>query len=316
MRPAEIVNKSDSNFHVPVLLSEVLFFLQKIGPGSNRVFDGTFGGGSYTRAFLQAGHQVWACDLDLEAYQNGLQSFKTELDQFNLHLVRQNFADYIQDFDADFFNYIVLDLGFSSNQLSYSGRGFSYKNLSESFDLRYNTDQGVSAATILKSKPVDKLGTIIYTYSGEKFARPISRSLGLLKSLDLEQITVEKVVHAVANGVPVQERRRLNEILSRVWQSFRIEVNQEFASLKQFLGVAGDKLKPGGMLAVVTFHSLEDKLVTSYFRDLARPVEVDSFGNKKQDFELLTKKAVRPSEAEVLANPRSRSAGLRVLKKL
>lgn len=309
------------NVHVPVMLDEVENYLFNEDFTAKKVFDGTFGGGGYTKSFLEKGAQVWACDLDGTA----IERFLGNSDENDLTLAESNYAEYITTFEDGFFDGIVLDLGFSSNQLAFSGRGFSYQNKEEILDLRYDDTRGLPAwKKMAKLKDFKDLGKVLYEYSGEKLAGKISRSLfefryDLVLSKKVkkgEGLTVGEVVDIIVEAIPKKFQNKTNAILSRIWQAMRIWVNNEFESIERFLPKAINKLKPGGRLCIVSFHSLEDKIITKFMRRVSKPITVDDYGNKEWDYELLTKKALKPSEDEVEANPRSRSAVLRVLRRV
>jgi 16S rRNA (cytosine1402-N4)-methyltransferase len=314
---------SSQNFHIPVLLNEVadiLFSSPSISDSALNLFDGTLGGGGYTQVFINKAIQnkqkldLYASDLDQSAIDRVLSYIQAPDDQ-DITIKNANFADYITEFEDSFFDGITVDLGFSSNQLTESGRGFAYLNRDEPLDLRYDQDEGRSASELLlKLHNWQQLGKIIYEYSGEDMAMRIARKVyDLNKKTDW---TVGEFVDVVISVIPIVAMKRKNQILSRVWQALRIWVNREFDSLERFLPTALDKLKSGGRLAVVSFHSLEDKIVTKYFRDRCKPTEEDRYGNKKYAFKLITAKPVVPSEQEVEENPRSRSAVMRVIEKL
>jgi len=307
----EVTVKPDlENLHIPVLLEPILEFL----PGTNlKIFDGTFGGGGYTKAFLERGNSVWASDWDASVVEKF-----ASIDP-KLTLINSSFADYIATFENGFFDVIVLDLGFSSNQLEFSGRGFSYQKDDEELDLRYNEGTGKPAwEKLFRLKDNAEFVKVLFNYSGEKLSKRIADIVfdDILENRNMASpLTVGEFKNWVVAAIPAKFKKHTNGILSRVWQALRIWVNNEFDQIERFLPVACDKLKPGGQLMIVTFHSLEDKIVTKFMRTLARPVEIDTFGNKAQAFKILTPKMIEPSEAEVLANSRSRSSGLRVLVK-
>ncbi|MEM1312736.1 MAG: 16S rRNA (cytosine(1402)-N(4))-methyltransferase RsmH [Patescibacteria group bacterium] len=307
------------NQHVPVLLDPILDFL-KTHPKSKRqkrAFDGTLGGGSYSRELLDHGYEVTASDLDYSAIENlrGLDKFARN---GQLKLINGNFADVVYDFDDSSLDIITLDLGFSSNQLESVGRGFSYQKDQEILDLRYNPDTGLSCSEKLKKvRTTQDLWTILYTYSGESLSRPVAKAIfELTRSKNSKHFNVLEIKEAVIKAIPKKFLKNKNAILSRVWQALRIWTNREFESLEKFLKVAHTKLAVDGLLCIVSFHSLEDKIVTKYMRYLAKPVEIDGYGNKRQNFKLLTPKPIAPSEEEIMYNSRSRSATLRVLKRL
>jgi len=302
-----------ANSHAPVLLDKIINIIQMNfqPPNDLVVFDGTFGGGGYTSRFLELGWQVFACDLDPLA-----KNYLPDGESSCFHFEQNNFADYIFTFPDSFFDVIVLDLGFSSNQLAYSQRGFSYFNSEEVLDLRYNPYMGLSAWEKIRSLPSSRdLQKILYQYSGEILSSRLADPLYNLAK-KYPNLTVGQVVTELTKAIPKKWMRRKPAIFSRIWQALRIWVNDEFGSLEKFLNIAPSKLKPSGLLMIVCFHSLEDKLVTSFMRHMAKPQEIDEFGNKQQTFKLLTRKAITPEVVEISQNNRSRSAGLRVLQKL
>ncbi len=307
-----------TNLHIPVLLEPILNLVKQLDVNKQeynlKVFDGTFGGGGYSTAFLDIGCEVYASDLDSTA----ISEFNGKNNP-NLHLEQANFAQYIQTFPKEFFDLIVLDLGFSSNQLSFSQRGFSYQNLNETFDLRYNNQAGKSVVEkIIKLEKALDLQYILYRYSGEMLSKPIAESLFYFTKNNQRNnpILVQEVVEVITKAIPRKFQAKQNAILSRVWQALRIWTNDEFGALEQFLSVSLNKLKIGGLLAIVDFHSLEDKIVTKFMREASNPLEIDEYGNKQRQFKFLTPKGIEPTEQETKQNVRSRSAKLRVLKKL
>lgn len=300
------------NLHVPVLAKEIEEILMKNHQGT--AFEGTFGGGGHTALFLQNNFQIFTCDLDFEAIKNGKIRFQKELENGKIEFLNKSFDEAILDFENKKFDVILVDLGYSSNQLENSKRGFSYQKDEEDFDLRYDDERGVPAFKLIQeAKNEAVISKIIFNNSGETFARKIAFELFQKRS----QIqTVESVKNVVLGAIPKSFLNKKNAVLSRVWQAFRIEINNEFEILNNFLKTAPEKLKVGGKLAIICFHSLEDKMVTKYFRDLAKTRIIDDFGNKKQDFKLVSKKAILPSSEEIEKNVRSRSATLRILEKL
>ncbi len=283
-------------------------------------FDGTLGGGSYTQDFLNIAdsqnihlNQI-SSDLDQTAIDRVQSYIQVPISQ-NLKLIQGNFAKVINTFENQSLDGIVLDLGYSGNQLAESSRGFSYLNPTEELDLRYDINHGVSASDrLLKLKNHNDLGKLIYEYSGEDLAIKIARKFSELKKRDTW--TVQDMVDLVISAIPPTAMKKKNQILSRVWQALRIWVNSEFESLSEFLPLALERLKPQGRLVVVSFHSLEDKIVTKFLRNKTKPTKEDMYGNKTYSYKLLTTKGQFPSEAEVERNTRSRSAILRAIERL
>jgi len=308
-----------SNHHTPVLLAEVIQWSTTDGNlKGKKVFDGTLGGGGYTSKFVKNGAWVWATDLDEAAIARSSQRLEPEFETQTWTLIQANFADGIADFENEFFDTIVLDLGYSSNQLEEDAKGFSYLKAEQNLDLRFDTSAGKPAWQKLNEvKNQPELRDILYRFSGEQLSSKIATALmEYVSNKGVDEVwTVGETVEVIRAVIPVKIARKTNGILSRIWQALRIWVNAEFESLERFLSIAPGKLRPGGRLIIVSFHSLEDKIVTRTFRQLARPIQIDNMGNTEQKFKLLTKKAITPTYDEVQHNPRSRSAMMRVLEK-
>jgi 16S rRNA (cytosine1402-N4)-methyltransferase len=296
------------NVHTPVLIQNILQIIESEFETSKlNVFDGTLGGGGYSQEFLTLGHTLVGSDLDNGVVVNLNKKFENH----NFTALQGNFSQVITTLSDNSQDVIVVDLGYSSNQLESSYRGFSYMKLEEEFDLRYDNLSGKPAYEMIKNLSEHELRNMLFRHSGESISHRISKELSIAKPA-----TVADVVKAVEKAIPAALYTKKNAILSRVWQAFRIEVNEEFEHLELFLNRSLHKLKQNGLLMVVDFHSLEDKIVTNFMRQQSKPVSEDSYGNRKFEYELLTKKPIEPSEKEVEENIRSRSARLRVLKKL
>jgi 16S rRNA (cytosine1402-N4)-methyltransferase len=302
-----------SNNHKSVLAETIKDYALKSNSSDN-IFDGTFGGGGYTDIFLTQGCNVYACDLDDEAI---LYYKKNKPINRKLTLTNNNFADYIEEFVDNFFSIIVADLGYSSNQLEFGKRGFSYLKTEEVFDLRYDTKNDIPVyEKIKKLKESSELGRIIFRYSGETFSNRISQAIYSFIISSDEVVYTYQIVKLVEEAIPKKFLHKKNSILSRVWQALRVWVNKEFDSLEVFLTCSLNKLKPEGLLIITSFNSLEDKIVTQFMRRVSQKIIIDDYGNTEQNYEIITKKAIVPSKIEVEENIRSRSALLRVLKKL
>jgi 16S rRNA (cytosine1402-N4)-methyltransferase len=318
----EVLSKDNTNqnSHIPVLLDPIISnFLTKNDNKSGEnltIFDGTLGGGSYSIELSKIPNtKVFACDLDVTAIERVNLRIKNEKVN-NLTLKHTNFSDFINEFEDEFFDLIVVDLGFSTNQLKFEQKGFSYQMPEQELDLRYNDEKGQSASKLINSISVDTLSKIIYDHSGETFARKIALKVGDYKQEKGDLRFVKDLIECVDLAIPDKFKNKRNQILARVWQSLRIEVNNEFEVLKKFLKKAPEKLKVGGQLSIVNFHSLEDKITTKTFRDLSKTFETDDYGNKGQYYELVTKKPITPDDIELINNPQSRSATLRILKRV
>ena len=286
--------------HRAVLLNEALGYLDP-RPGSMFI-DATFGAGGHTRALLDgtaADGRVLALDMDEEALDAG----REELGQTygsRIILVHANFKDIHQVAqNQDFMGVdgILADIGVSSMMFDDPGRGFSFMREGE-LDMRMDRSQGLTAAVIVNTYAEKEIADILYTFGEERRSRPIAhsivRSRPLRTTLDLSR-AVERVLGAPRYG-------RIHPS-TRTFQALRIAVNGELENLQLFLSSAPACLRPGGRLAVITFHSLEDRIVKNSFRSSAVAGRV------------ITKKVITATPEEMDSNPRSRSAKLRVWEK-
>lgn len=283
--------------HVPVLLEEVLAGLDP-QPGRTYV-DGTLGGGGHTRRIAErvgpAGH-VFSLDRDraaVEAAQRSLAGLP----------VTPLWADYrdillvLQDIDRKQVDGILIDIGLSSDQLADSERGFSF-NADGPLDLRFDTSEGVPASELVAKKDEQELADLIYRLGEERHSRRIARAI-VERRRTQPIATAGDLAEIVRRAVPRTPDSDRIHPATRTFQALRIAVNDELGALEQFLRDAPRALPVGGRAAVITFHSLEDRLVKQAFRDDPR-------------WEPLTRKPIEAGEAELAANPRARSAKLRV----
>jgi 16S rRNA (cytosine1402-N4)-methyltransferase len=282
--------------HVSVLLDEVLEWLAP-RPGQVLV-DGTLGGGGHTRqlaARIQPGGFVLAVDRDPSAVavaEQNLAGLPVRFDCANFCRLDQLLsARQVPAVDG-----ILLDLGLSSDQLADRERGFSF-DLDGPLDLRFNPAEGEPAWRLLETLREDSLANLIYQYGEERFSRRIARRI-VERRRSAPIRTAGELAELVRRCVP-RSRGHAIDPATRTFQALRIAVNEELISLEIALRQLPNCLRPGGRLAIISFHSLEDRLVKHAFRQDAR-------------LENLTKKPIRPSDAEVVRNPRSRSARLRV----
>ena len=303
-----------TNNHISVLAGEVVENIWQENLESKVYMDGTFGGGGYTNLLKTVSNneaQITACDLDSSVFEVFNQETK------NLTLINSNFCDLIETFENSSLAGIMLDLGFNSNQLVVSNRGFSYLQKDDVLDLRYDVNQALPLwQKLIKLKDDNKLRDVIYQYSGEEMSARIARSIYNHLASGQVVYKVGDLVNLILSAIPAKFQKKQYSILSRVWQALRIWTNDEFGSLEKFLEIAPDKLIKGGRIAVVCFHSLEDKIVTKKMRSISKPTVVDEFGNKALAFKFLTPKAIVPTSKEIEDNSRSRSATLRILEKL
>ncbi len=295
--------------HIPVLLNETIEYLQ---PQTNQNFiDCTIGGGGHALKILsliEPKGKLLGIDLTPEAIENLKisQSANWQIKAENrLVLINGNFANIKEIVEGEKFypvNGILFDLGLSSDILESGGKGFSFMR-EEELDMRYNPGfAGLTAKEIVNKYPEEKLAEIFKENGGERFSRRIaSKIVSFRKKRDIETTFQLKNLIKEALG-----RYFHIKSLARVFQSLRIEVNGELRNLGQGLISAVEILAPGGRLAVISYHSLEDRLVKKFFKEKKRNSELN----------ILTKKPIRPEKKEIKENSRSRSAKLRVAEKI
>ncbi len=290
--------------HVPVLLAPLL---AAVAPVSGVWIDGTLGAGGYARGLLEAGaDHVIGIDRDLLAHEMA-ESWRGPYGN-RLELVQTNFAR--MDEVAEAVDGVVLDLGVSSMQLDRAERGFSFMR-DGPLDMRMGPE-GPTAADIINTVSEGELADILYLYGEERASRRIAKRIVAARPLQTTQELTEIVLGCLPRSKPGQAHPA-----TRSFQALRIAVNGEYDALWQGLMAAERVLKPGGYLAVVTFHSVEDRMVKRFFQVHGdRKTHVNRYGDQPpaatEPFEVLTRKAVGPDAAELAENPRSRSAKLRV----
>lgn len=297
--------------HIPVMLSEVLEYLR---PADKEIYcDGTFGAGGYTSAILDAANcRVIALDRDPTAIANG----QALADRYapRLTLIQSQFSRMREAITAQNLGKldgIVLDIGVSSMQIDQAARGFSFQK-DGPLDMRMG--EGETAAELITRLSETDLANVIYTYGEERQSRKIARAIKLALQ-DAPITTTLQLADLIERTTP---RKRGDKIhpATRTFQALRIAVNDELGELETILQHSIDLLKPGGRLVVVTFHSLEDRIVKNFLRDHTDQVKSKNKYAKEttvmtQPFTLLTRKAVAASDLEAQQNPRARSAKLR-----
>jgi 16S rRNA (cytosine1402-N4)-methyltransferase len=289
------VNDAGS-IHLPVMLDEVL---ESLLPQPDGVFvDGTLGGGGHSRALAEhvgRGGKIIALDRDPAA----VEAAKLHLPCPPVEPLQANFCDLpevLAELGRESVDGILLDLGLSSDQLADTERGFSF-SASGPLDLRFDPTRGKPAWRLLERLSAEHLADLIYQFGEERYSRRIARAI-VERRQDEPVATAADLANLVRRCVPRSRHDRIDPA-TRTFQALRIAVNDELKSLEIALRRLPDCLRPGGRLAIISFHSLEDRPVKEAFRDDPRLTAV-------------TRKPVTPSDAETAANPRSRSAKLRV----
>jgi 16S rRNA (cytosine1402-N4)-methyltransferase len=306
----------DEHFHTPVLLDEVIGVLTP--RAGKTIVDGTLGGGGHAEALLEAGARVIGIDQDPEALtfakEKRLHRFGTRFQP-----VWANFEDLgkvldgLQIAEVDG---VLLDLGVSSWQLDTAGRGFSFQREGP-LDMRMNPETGRTAADIVNTAGAGELARIFQIYGEEPHARRIAARIVSARATRPFQTTMELAL-AVEGVVP---RRGRIHPATRIFQALRMAVNREMEVLERALGEAAGRLRAGGRMAVITFHSIEDRMVKEFFKlrtmaELDRPEWPEPRPNPDFIFRALTRKPVIASAEEQRSNPRSRSAKLRAVEKI
>ena len=282
---------ADTLVHHSVMPLEIVEWLQ---PAPGKLFvDGTLGGAGHTKLLLEAGASVIGVDQDPFALERA-----AAMNLSGLRVVQGNFRD-LETLISEPVDGVLLDLGVSSFQLDDAQRGFSYHS-DAPLDMRM-AQSGESAADVVNELAMEDLARIIYEYGEERFSRRIARSI--VEAREVTRIeTTAQLSDAIRRGYPGGHARGVHPS-RRTFQALRIYVNDELGALEAGLKAAVKILKPGGRLAVISFHSLEDRIVKRFVR-----------GNP--DLQALTKRPLEPSDPELIRNPRARSAKLRISEKV
>jgi 16S rRNA (cytosine1402-N4)-methyltransferase len=300
------MSRDDVLYHVPVLFEESLKGLN-IQPEGVYV-DLTFGGGGHScgiLARLESGGRLYGFDQDADAEANIPTDKRFVFVRSNFRYL-SNFLRYHGEKQVDG---ILADLGVSSHHFDDEARGFSFR-FDSALDMRMNKRAGQTAADVLNACPEEALAELLYTHGELKNARKIAARIAGLRAENPLQ-TVQDLLVALQ---PFTGREKEKKFLAKVFQALRIEVNDEMQALCEMLKQTLTVLKPGGRLVVITYHSLEDRLVKHFFRtgNAEGHSEQDFFGNRLTPFTQINSRVITPAEGEIARNPRARSAKLRI----
>ena len=308
--------KTAETYHVPVLLNESIDGLN-IHPNGVYV-DVTFGGGGHSREILsrlKEGCSLYSFDQDADAELNiskmGLSNDQT--DRFTF--VRSNFRylkNWMRYYNIDHIDGLLADLGVSSHHFDDETRGFSFR-FDAPLDMRMNKRAGRTAADILNEEDEEKLANILYLYGEIKQSRRIASAIVKART----QLEFKSTNELLAIVEPFFSHAREKKEMAKMFQALRIEVNHEMDALREMLLAATDLLSPGGRLSVITYHSLEDRMVKNIMKsgNIEGKVKQDFYGKRETPFKLINNKVITASNAEQEQNPRSRSAKLRIAEK-
>lgn len=298
--------RMDNVYHVPVMLQECIDALN-IKPGGVYV-DVTFGGGGHSREIikqLDGDGVLVAFDQDVDAQKNKIDDDRFVFVDQNFRYLKNNLRmEGLVPVDG-----ILADLGVSSHQFDVPERGFSIRFDGE-LDMRMDQDGDLTARKVVNTYVEEELHKIFGLYGEIQNAKTLAKTI-VTARLNEEIVTVEDLKKVISRLIP---RNKENKYLAQVFQALRIEVNQEMEVLREFLMQAAEVLKPGGRLVVMSYHSLEDRLVKNFMAKgkFSGQVEKDFYGNEIKPLTVLTKKSITASEEELKQNNRARSARLRI----
>ena len=296
-----------SEYHTSVLLDESVSAL--VGSADGVYADATFGGGGHTAEILSRLSQngsVLAFDRDLDAIGNRIDDprltlIRSDFRWIHNHVLNQGYKDGIDG--------ILADLGISSHQFDTAERGFSFR-YDAPLDMRMNQEAELTAADILNSYDVEQIEKILRIYGEVDGSRRIAQMIEKARMTSPINTTAD-LGKAIEKALP---KFAEHKFLAKVYQALRIEVNQEMKSLEKFLTGAARSLKQGGRLVVITYHSLEDRMVKNFIKagNIDGKVEKDFYGHSKAPLKAVNRKPILPQESEIAANTRARSAKLRI----
>lgn len=296
-------------YHVPVLLEESVGGLDIKHDGT--YVDVTFGGGGHSRRILQeldGGGHLYSFDQDADAEKN-------VSPQDNFTFVRSNFRylkNWMRYYRVEGLDGLLADLGVSSHHFDDETRGFSFR-FDAPLDMRMNKRGGENAADLVNERSEEELADMFYLYGELKNSRRIAKAIAQAR----EQKPILTTQDLMDATLPLFPKERGKKDMARMFQALRIVVNHEMTALKEMLASATELLKPGGRLSVITYHSLEDRIVKNFMKtgNAEGKTTQDFFGRVETPFRLVNNKVIVPSDEEQQVNPRSRSAKLRIAEK-
>lgn len=296
-------------YHVPVLLEESVGGLDIKHDGT--YVDVTFGGGGHSRRILQeldGGGHLYSFDQDADAEKN-------VSPQDNFTFVRSNFRylkNWMRYYGVEGLDGLLADLGVSSHHFDDETRGFSFR-FDAPLDMRMNKRGGENAADLVNERSEEELADMFYLYGELKNSRRIAKAIAKAR----EQKPILTTQDLMDATLPLFPKERGKKDMARMFQALRIVVNHEMTALKEMLASATELLKPGGRLSVITYHSLEDRIVKNFMKtgNAEGKTTQDFFGRVETPFRLVNNKVIVPSDEEQQVNPRSRSAKLRIAEK-
>lgn len=308
--------------HETVLLHETIDALNVQSNGN--YVDCTLGGAGHARYILSQlndkGH-LFAFDQDSEAIEHAQNHLANELQSKKLTLIHSNFKNIkekLAEYGVTVVNGIYYDLGVSSPQFDHDSRGFSYRHEAK-LDMRMDQTNPLTAHTIVNEWSFNELVKIITSYGEERFAKRIARAIEQIRMKETIETTTE-LADIVKNAIPAATRRTGGHPAKRTFQALRIAVNDELSAVEKSIRDGLDLLAPGGRMSVISFHSLEDRIVKNIFKEKTKNQEVPANFpirdlDEKTGFKLITRKPVVASKSELEHNRRARSAKLRVIEK-
>lgn len=293
-------------YHIPALLAPTI---EGLSIKANGVYvDATFGGGGHSRAIMEhlgANGRLYGFDQDMDAYAN-------RIDDPRFTFVHSNFrflSNFMRYYGVDEVDGIVADLGVSFHHFDDASRGFSFRFDGE-LDMRMNRDSAISARSVIATYSEERLADVLFLFGELKSARRMAAAIVKARQTS-DIVSASQLIEAVKPFIkPAQEKKEL----AQLFQALRIEVNDEIGALKSLLTQSLKVLRPGGRICILTYHSLEDRIVKNFFRtgNIEGRIDKDFFGRINAPLVAVNNKVIVPEEAEIERNPRSRSAKLRI----